>query len=184
MHLWLTHAQAKQIVTQARAQSPHEACGLIGGRDGRAVEVVLIDNIAATPTTHYELAPKQQAEAMMGFHKRGLDLIAIYHSHPNDPPVPSQTDVRSATYPDAAYLIVGLKNDHADLAAWRLRPPDVDRVPLHIGDDTPHDDITTAGFTGSQQLALWIAVAVAFAIVVIYAIYLLPPAPPIPTPSG
>ena len=168
----------------ARAQAPREACGLIAGTHGRATDIVPVNNVSPTSETHYELDHKQQAEAMMDFHKRGLDLIAIYHSHPKDPPVPSQTDIHNATYPKAAYLIVSLQNNHADLAAWQIQAPIVDRIPLHIGASPPPDDMASAGFTGSQQLALWLAVAVAFAIVVTYAIYLLPPAPPIPTPGG
>jgi proteasome lid subunit RPN8/RPN11 len=36
----------------------------------------------------------------------GLDLAAIFHSHPNGPAEPSATDVAQAYYPEAAYLIL------------------------------------------------------------------------------
>jgi proteasome lid subunit RPN8/RPN11 len=39
---------------------------------------------------------------------RGEELLAIYHSHPRDAePVPSETDVRLAFYPNVVYFIIG-----------------------------------------------------------------------------
>ncbi len=36
----------------------------------------------------------------------GLDLLGIYHSHPNGKNEPSQRDIERAYYPDAAYFVV------------------------------------------------------------------------------
>lgn len=178
-YLWLTNAQAKTIIDHARTQAPNEACGLIGGKNGRAVEIIPVENVAARPTTTYELDPAQQVTAMTRLYNNQLDLLAIYHSHPNTPPVPSQTDIRSATYPDAAYLIISLQATTADLAAWHIRGSDVSRVSLHIGTSPPPlaDERT---LSPAQKTAIIVATAIAFLAVIAYSIYLLPPAPPIP----
>lgn len=178
--MWLTNAQAKAIIDHARAAAPHEACGLIGGTDGRAVEVVPVENVAATPATNYELDPAQQANVMSRFYKDGLDLVAIYHAHPTTPPVPSQTDIRSAAYPDAVYLIVSLQATTADLAAWHIRGGEVTRAPLHIGATPPPPHTEESKLSPAQKAAIIIATAAAFLAVIAYSIYLLPPAPPLP----
>ena len=36
------------------------------------------------------------------------ELFAIYHSHPTAPAIPSATDIKLATYPDAVFLIISL----------------------------------------------------------------------------
>jgi len=57
---------------------------------------------------------------------RGLDLLGIYHSHTRSAAYPSRTDVAQAYYPDAAYVIVSLRDpdaarDAVDVRAFRIR---------------------------------------------------------------
>ncbi|MBP6787046.1 MAG: M67 family metallopeptidase [Candidatus Promineofilum sp.] len=86
---------------------PEEACGLVGGRDGRAVRLYPVENTRHSPVA-FEMDPLQQIKAMLAMEAEGLDLIAIYHSHPDGPARPSATDVANAYYPDAVQLIISL----------------------------------------------------------------------------
>jgi proteasome lid subunit RPN8/RPN11 len=64
----------------------------------------------------------------------GLDLGAIYHSHPRSEPVPSQTDINLAFYPDAEYIIVGLKGAEADVRSFTItREGKVTEAELVVG---------------------------------------------------
>ena len=47
-------------------------------------------------------------------------------------PYPSRTDVELATWPDAAYLIVSLRSDPAELAAFRLADGRIEELALEI----------------------------------------------------
>ena len=42
------------------------------------------------------------------FEDAGLELVAIYHSHPRGPETPSPTDIAHAYYSESVYLIVSL----------------------------------------------------------------------------
>jgi proteasome lid subunit RPN8/RPN11 len=42
------------------------------------------------------------------FEDAGLELVAIYHSHPQGPEGPSETDIERAGYPQAVYIICSL----------------------------------------------------------------------------
>ena len=86
---------------------PEEACGLVGGRDGRAVRLYPVENTRHSPVA-FEMDPLQQIKAMLAMEAEGLDLIAIYLSHPDGPARPSATDVANAYYPDAVQLIISL----------------------------------------------------------------------------
>ena len=55
----------------------------------------------------YEVDPDTLAR-MIDFEDAGLELVAIYHSHPRGPETPSPIDIARATYPDSVYLIVSL----------------------------------------------------------------------------
>lgn len=98
---------AAAIIDHARACYPEEACGLVAGRQGRATEAHLGRNISPTPRVAYELDHETLA-CMIDFEDAGLDLVAIYHSHPAGPEAPSPTDIARAAYPGAVHLICSL----------------------------------------------------------------------------
>jgi len=105
--LYLPARLAAQIVAHAQEGFPEEVCGLVAGRSGYAVEVHPGRNISPTPRVAYELDHETLAR-MIDFEDAGLELVAIYHSHPAGPEGPSDTDIARAAYPEAVYLIVSL----------------------------------------------------------------------------
>jgi proteasome lid subunit RPN8/RPN11 len=109
-----------ELVAHARAEAPNECCGMIAARDGRAVRVHRAANAAASPL-RYEIDPREQFDILTAIEDDGLELGAIYHSHTRSDPVPSQTDVNLAFYPDSLYLIVGVGNAEPDVRAWTIR---------------------------------------------------------------
>ena len=98
---------AAQIVEHARSGYPAEVCGLVAGVAGRATALYPGRNISPTPAVTYELDHETLAR-VFDFENAGLELTAIYHSHPRGPETPSPTDVAHAFYPDSVYLIVSL----------------------------------------------------------------------------
>lgn len=176
--IWLTHAQAQQVIAHARADAPREACGVIVGRNDRAVEIIPIPNTAADSLHNYYMDERRLAEVLMSLETRGLKLVGFYHSHPQGDPIPSAVDIRQATYPDTPYLIAGLKGE-ARLAAWLLRRGQVTPVPLHIGDNPPPARANTP-LSRAQQVAVLVSALIAFALLIVVSLSLLPPAPVIP----
>jgi proteasome lid subunit RPN8/RPN11 len=176
--LWLTDEQAQAIVRHVLAEVPREACGLIAGRNNRVERIIPAANAASDPQHFYEIDHRALVQAMFEIERSGLTLIGIYHSHPNGDPIPSQTDIAQAAYPDAVYLIVGLRGAEPRLSAWRIRRHEVEPVTLHIGTTPPeagHDQLSK-----SQKAAILISVIVAFVFMIVLSLSLLPPAPPIP----
>ena len=98
---------AALIVEHARRGYPAEVCGLVAGRDGVATAAYPGRNISPTPAVTYELDHDTLAR-IFDFEDAGLELVAIYHSHPRGPETPSPTDIARAFYPDSVYLIVSL----------------------------------------------------------------------------
>ena len=176
--LWLTRAQAETIGRHALAERPDEACGIIGGREGRVERILPVTNIAPDPREHYTLDHTELGRALLAFERDGLDLIAFYHSHPHSDPIPSRTDVALATYPDTPYLIVGLHSGDPEFAAWRLAGGDAERVPLHIGEAPPVED--EDALSRAQKAAIIISAALALVVMLVVSLSLLPPAPELP----
>ncbi|MCX6079462.1 MAG: M67 family metallopeptidase [Chloroflexi bacterium] len=79
-------------------EAPLEACGILGGKN-QVVEVVLPVKNAAESRVRFTMDPKAQLRAMEQLESEGLEILAIFHSHPKGPSVPSATDIKEAVYP-------------------------------------------------------------------------------------
>jgi [CysO sulfur-carrier protein]-S-L-cysteine hydrolase len=121
----------EEIVAHARAEAPNECCGMIAARNGEAVAVHRARNAAASPL-RYEMDGMEQYRIQTAIEDAGLDLGAIYHSHTRSDPIPSQTDINLAFYPEALYVIVGVKGEEPDVRAWRIADGAYTEQPLEI----------------------------------------------------
>lgn len=108
----------EEVLSHVRAEAPLEACGLLAGRDGRVERVYRLTNADRSPYT-YNADPRELLAAFNEMEEEGMELIAIYHSHPATRAYPSSTDVERAFYPEATYLIVSLRGEA------RGEPPEV-----------------------------------------------------------
>ena len=124
------------VIAHAREDAPNECCGMIASSDGEAVAVHRARNTAASPF-RYEMDGMEQYRIQTDIEDAGLELGAIYHSHTRSAPEPSQTDINLAFYPEALYVIVGLKGSEPDVRAWRIVDGQVSEASLEIEGDGP-----------------------------------------------
>jgi proteasome lid subunit RPN8/RPN11 len=109
----------------ARQRYPHEACGLLLGRHERerteVVEVYEARNLdTERAADRYELDPADHLAAEESARRLGLDVVGIWHSHPDHPARPSDTDLVHA-WEGWSYAIVAVDAKGAyELRAWRL----------------------------------------------------------------
>jgi proteasome lid subunit RPN8/RPN11 len=179
--LWLTPEQAELLIAYARAGQPNEVCGVLGGSAQGAVKLILpVANIAAQPATTYYMDERELIEALHAVAEADMELLGFYHSHPRGHAIPSPTDIRSANYPDTTTLIIGLGARKPELAAWNIRPGQVDRVELVISLSEPVPPLSAPG--RAQTAALFTTAAIALILLLVISLTLLPPAPPLPSP--
>jgi proteasome lid subunit RPN8/RPN11 len=124
------------VIAHAREDAPNECCGMIASRDGEAIAVHRARNTAASPF-RYEMDGMEQYRIQTEIEDAGLELGAIYHSHTRSAPEPSQTDINLAFYPEALYVIVGLKSPEPDVRAWRIVDGQVSEASLEVEEDGP-----------------------------------------------
>ncbi len=111
----------QEMLAQLEESFPLEGCGLMAGLDARVSRIYPVSNRLASPY-NYEMEPLQQLEAIMDLEERGLELLAIYHSHPQGPDVPSASDVSQAYYPESFYIIVSFRiKESPSVRAFRIR---------------------------------------------------------------
>uniref|UniRef100_A0A7C4PNI5 M67 family peptidase n=1 Tax=Anaerolinea thermolimosa TaxID=229919 RepID=A0A7C4PNI5_9CHLR len=105
MKIRLTRSHLQQMINHATQTLPEEACGLIGGVAGEARLVIPVTN-SLHSAVRFRMEPHEQLRAFQRFETEGLELLAIYHSHPTGPPAPSETDRAEFSYPGVAYVIL------------------------------------------------------------------------------
>ena len=119
------------MVEHARREAPNECVGVLGTRDGEPVLLVEAENARRSPLA-YEIAPQELLRVHDRLDEDDLEVGAIYHSHTRTEPVPSQTDINLAFYPEALYIIVGLAGDAPDVRAFRIVDGEVTQAELEV----------------------------------------------------
>lgn len=130
MALNISLQQLQTIRTHAASTYPEECCGLLLGKavddEKWVVEAIPTENAwnAAAPewkddlTNHgkidrYAIAPQEMLKIQKAARDRSLDIIGIYHSHPNHPAIPSECD-RLYAWQQYSYIIVSVVNGECD----------------------------------------------------------------------
>ena len=121
-----------EIVAHAQADAPDECCGMIAAADGEATRVYRAANTAHSPLRYEIDGRRSSCASQTAIEDAGWDLGAIYHSHTRSPPLPSQTDINLAFYPDALYVIVGVAGAEPDVRAFRIVDAQVEEVELAV----------------------------------------------------
>jgi proteasome lid subunit RPN8/RPN11 len=134
------HLQA--IQTHAENTYPEECCGLLLGQRRGEVKILIevlptqnswnddaadafqcIDSSvqrSSSKANRFSIAPIVMLKAQKDARDRNLDIIGIYHSHPDHPAVPSEFD-RAIAWQQYSYIIVSvLQRKACDLKSWSL----------------------------------------------------------------
>ncbi len=127
MRILVSADHLHRIESHAEAAYPHEGVGFILGRSGisqiAVMDVLPLQNRREAEVQHnrYELSPHDFAQGELEAVHRGLDLVGVFHSHPDHPAQPSEFD-REHALPHFSYLIISVQGGIAQgTRAWRLR---------------------------------------------------------------
>jgi proteasome lid subunit RPN8/RPN11 len=101
---------------------PNECCGALIASGGTIVEAFPLPNTTAEgPRRRFLIGPNDYRLAEARATARGGTLAGFYHSHPDHPARPSETDLAQA-WPNLTYIIVAVRDGRPeDLRSWRLR---------------------------------------------------------------
>jgi proteasome lid subunit RPN8/RPN11 len=109
------------MVSHAQETYPNECCGaMLGtiGDDAKVVRVAMrLDNaFEGAQAARYELRPEDLLAADKAARERSMDLIGIYHSHPDCGAYFSETDLKNSC-PWYSFVVLSVQKgefDHAN----------------------------------------------------------------------
>ncbi len=121
----------EEIKKQGEEGYPYEICGfMLGNIDYQnnireCIEVYQVENQnKERANDRFEIDPKDYMKVEDYADKKGISIIGIYHSHPDHPDRPSQTDLMFAQ-PDMSYIIVSVEKGKA--VSWKSWELDKDK---------------------------------------------------------
>jgi len=93
----LSQSDKKILTEHAENENPNESCAILFGdiknKNSIVKEIWLTENIEKSPV-EFTLSPEQTLEMHEKEKEKGLQIIGIFHSHPNSQAFPSSTDKR------------------------------------------------------------------------------------------
>lgn len=96
------------VLQAVREAYPHEACGLLVGRDGVISHAIPVANSSCDPRRSYSIAPDDLLMAHLTARGRGDTIVGVFHSHPDGEPELSATDMQEA-HPGWIYMVVATR---------------------------------------------------------------------------
>ncbi|HIE59491.1 MAG TPA: M67 family peptidase [Persephonella sp.] len=117
----------EEIKKQGEKGYPYEICGFMLGKidyenNIREVkEIFQVENQnKERANDRFEISPKDYLKVEDYAKKKGVQIIGIYHTHPDNPDKPSKTDLMFAQ-PDMSYIIMSVNNGKAEnWRSWEL----------------------------------------------------------------
>ena len=114
----------RQIYDHTEASYPNECCGLMVGTMGKDKTVHAFRTCKnlnmERARDRYDMDPLDMLRVEREFEDGPWDIVGIYHSHPDHPSRPSQTDTDRA-WPDYSYVIISVQEGTvASAQSWVL----------------------------------------------------------------
>lgn len=127
--LKVTQQLHDQIKAHGAAAYPYEGCGLLLGRvENEANVVVTIRPVANVwpveeeKRVRFRIAGDDWRDAELAAMAEGLDVIGIFHSHPDSEPVASPRDLAWASWPGYSYIITEVRRGNPTHSrSWQLK---------------------------------------------------------------
>lgn len=127
--LKLSAALQAEIGRQGAAAYPYEGCGLLLGRVEEGANVVVdlypVPNrweVEEEKRVRFRIDGADMLQAELAAAERDLDVVGIYHSHPDHPAIASARDLAWAAWPGHSYLITEVRQGQpAKSRSWQLK---------------------------------------------------------------
>lgn len=113
------------IAEHGSTDFPNECCGFLFGKDKEGKRIIteanpVVNAQQGDQRRRFEIAPHDYIKAEMYALQNDLQLLGVYHSHPQHPAIPSEHDLKVAL-PFFSYIIISVMDGIVDhIRSWQL----------------------------------------------------------------
>lgn len=123
----------EKLYKHGEIEAPLEACGYLVGKDDMVIKHYPMTNIDKSED-HFALDPKEQFKVLKEARAESLQILGVYHTHPDSPARPSEEDIKLAYDTDIIYIIASLLDKNYSTKAFRIIQGKVSEEKLIIGE--------------------------------------------------
>lgn len=127
MTVYMEQCAKDSIILHAEGGFPNEICGILLGKDVDGRRVIMnsmpIENSFESEEQYhrFRITPQAMFAAERLARRDRMDVLGVYHSHPDAPARPSEYDKDHAAWTAWTYIIVSvLSGNTDDMRAWHL----------------------------------------------------------------
>ena len=124
----LSQSDKKILTEHAENEEPNESCAILFGKDSLVSEVFLTKNIEESPV-NFTISNEQLIEGYKIAEEKRIEVIGVFHSHPNSDAYPSNTDKKFMQSNPVAWIIYSGINKN--FKAYFLES-DITEIPIEI----------------------------------------------------
>ena len=124
----LSQSDKKILTEHAENEEPNESCAILFGKDSLVSEVFLTKNIEESPV-NFTISNDQLIEGYKIAEEKRIEVIGVFHSHPNSDAYPSNTDKKFMQSNPVAWVIYSGINKN--FKAYFLES-DITEIPIEI----------------------------------------------------
>jgi len=100
----LSETDKKILSEYSENQKPNESCAILFGKNDQVLDLFLTENIEKSPV-NFTISNKQLIEGYKIAEEKKMDVIGIFHSHPDSDAYPSNTDKKFMQSNPVAWVI-------------------------------------------------------------------------------
>lgn len=123
MQLVLSQNHLHELLFYVKQDPSLESCGYLLGfssrQDHYLKSIFPIKNVHQEPQDHFAFSPHDQLKAFQFLKAQSLQIIGVFHSHPQSPPILSEEDLKYIFSPHQSNLVISLQNG-THFASYRL----------------------------------------------------------------
>ncbi|SET76899.1 Proteasome lid subunit RPN8/RPN11, contains Jab1/MPN metalloenzyme (JAMM) motif [Oceanobacillus limi] len=120
------------VIKHCQEALPNEACGFLSGKVNETVSSIWRMKNEANSRHQFLVSRANVKETLRKVEAKKEQVIALYHSHPTAPPIPSTDDLRYHPDEEVNMLILSLMHDNLTYKCYAVHYDNYTEVPIQF----------------------------------------------------
>ena len=110
----ISNSDVKALIEHAKSEDPKESCALLIGsetEEGWNVKEIFLTENMDDSKINFTISPEQELEVDTIDKKKYMEIVCIFHSHPDSDAIPSGTDKKFMSVNPFPWIIYSCETD-------------------------------------------------------------------------
>ena len=127
----ISNSDVKALIEHAKSEGSKESCALLIGNEtdhGWNVKQIFLTENMDNSEINFTISPEQELEVDAIAKKKNMEIVCIFHSHPNSDAIPSNTDKKFMSVNPFPWIIYSCET--GEMNCFILKNKSVEQLPI------------------------------------------------------